>query len=91
MVLSYWASMERARIDCTSMAICSKELGKGGMKIVGDERGNDILIAIRNDKEVAGTCGRKVVLPARTGEDARLGTIGTRSLSFSFSIHGFGF
>ena len=58
------------------------------MEVIGDKRGNVIFFAIRNDKKVAGTCGCKVILPARTREDIRLGTIGTRGASFGISIHG---
>jgi len=71
------------------MTIRGKEFGKGGMEVVRDKGGNDVLIAIRNDKKVAGACGCEVIPPAGTGKDTRLGAIGTWSAFFSVSIHSF--
>ena len=89
MVLPNWMSMKWARVDCTATTIRGEELGEGGVKIIRDEGGDDILFTIRNDKKVAGACGCKIIPPAGTREDARLGTIGTWSLSLSISIYSF--
>ena len=61
------------------------------MKIIRDEGGDDVLFAVRNNKEVVGACFSEVVLPPRAWEDAWLRTIGTWSLSFGISIHSFEF
>ena len=78
-------------MDCAAATVCGKELGESGMEIIRNKGGNDVLLAIGNDKEVAGACGCEVILPAGAGENTRLGTIGTRSLSLCVSICGFGF
>jgi len=90
-VVSNWMGMKRARVDCATMAVSGKELGKGGMEIVGNERGNNIFFAIWDDKEMASTGGVEVVLPSRTWVNSWLGTVGTGSASFYVSIHGFSF
>jgi len=79
--------MKRTRVDCATVAISSKEFGKGGVEIVGDEGGDDILFAIRDDKEMAGSDSVKVVLPSRPWVDSWLRAVGTRSPSFYVSIH----
>jgi len=79
--------MKGVRVDGTTMSISSKELGKGGVEIVRNKRGDDVLVAIRNDKKVARTHGIKVVLPSQAGEHTWLRAGGTRSASFCFSIH----
>ena len=86
MVLPNWASMKGARMDCTSTTICSKEFWKGGVEVIRDEGGDNILFTIGNDKKVVGACLSKVILPSGTWEDAWLRTIRTRGLSFSISV-----
>jgi len=86
-VLSNWASVKRTRVDHTTVAISSKEFGKGGMEIVGDEGGDDVLFTIRDDKEMAGSDSVKVVLPSGSWVDSWLRAVGTGSLSFYVSIH----
>jgi len=90
-VLSNWASVKRTRVDCATAAISSEEFRKGGVEIVGDEGGNDVLFAIRDDKEMAGSDSVKVVLPSRPWVDSWLRAVGTRSLSFYVSVHRFCF
>ena len=86
-MLPNWASVKRTRVDHATAAISSKKFGKGGMEIVGDEGGDDVLFAIRDDKEMAGPDGVKVVLPSGPWVDFWLRAIGTRSLSFYVSVH----
>jgi len=89
-VLSNWASMKRTGVDCTTTAVSSKEFGKGGMEVVRDEGGDDVLFAIRDDKEVAGPDGVEVVLPSRTWVHSWLGTVRAWGSPFCISIHRFG-
>jgi len=91
MVLPNWASMKRTGVDCAAMAISGKEFGKGGVEVVGDEGGDNVLFAIGDDKEMMGANGVKVVLPSRARENARLRTSRARSAFFSFCIHSLGF
>jgi len=83
--------MKRARVDCATMAISGKELRKGGVEVIGDEGGNNILFAIWDDKEVASADGVEVVLPSRTWVYPWLGAVGTGSASFYVSVHGLSF
>jgi len=78
-------------VDCATAAISSKKFRKGGVEIVGDEGGDDVLFAIRDDKEMAGSNGIKVVLPSRPWVDSWLRAVGTRSPSFYVSVHRFCF
>jgi len=78
-------------VDCATTTISGKKLGKGGVEIVGNEQGDNIFFAIWDDKEVASTSGVEVILPSRTRVDSWLGTVGTGSMSFYVSIHGFHF
>jgi len=45
-VVAYRASMKRARVDSAATTISGKEFGKGGIKIVRNEGGDNILFAI---------------------------------------------
>jgi len=83
--------MKRMGVDRATSAISSEELGKGGVEIVGDEGGDDVLFAIRDDEEMVGPNGVKVVLPSRTWVHSWLGTIGAWGPSFCISVHHFGF
>ena len=87
MVLSDWASVKRTRMDCAATTISGKEFGKSGVEIIRDEGGNDIFFAIRDDKEMAGTNGVKIVLPSWTWVNAWLGTVGTGSLFLYLNVH----
>ena len=78
-------------MDRTTMAISSKEFGKGGVEIIRDEGGNDVLFAIRDDKEMAGPDGVKVVLPSRTWVYSWLGAARAWGLFFYISVHRFSF
>jgi len=88
-VLSNGTGVKGARVDGTTTSISGKELGKGHVEVVGDEGGNDVLIAIRDNKEVTRTNGVEVVLPAGTRKYTRLRACGTGSMSFYISIHYF--
>jgi len=90
-VLSDGMGVKGARVDGTTASISGKELGEGCMEVVGDEGGNDVLIAIRNNEEVTRTNGVEVVLPARTRKHTWLGTCGTRGMFLCVSVHRFGF
>jgi len=74
-------------VDHATAAISSKEFGKGGVEIIGDEGGDDVLFAIRDDKEMAGPDGVEVVLPSGPWVDSWLRAVGTRSPSFYISVH----
>jgi len=87
MVLSDRMSMKGARVDGPTTSIGGKEFGKGGVEVVRNKGGDDVLVAIRNDKEVAGANGIEIVLPSRTRVYAWLRASGTGSVSFCVSIH----
>jgi len=89
--LPNWASVKGARVNGATMAIGGKELRKGGVEVIRNKGGDDILFIIRDNKEVAGACCGKIVPPARTRENARLGTSRTGSALFSLSVPSFGF
>jgi len=91
MVVTNRASMKRTGMDSTTTTISGKKFGEGGMEIIRNEGGDNILFTIRNDKEVVSAGGSKVVLPSWTGEDTRLGAVGTGSLSFGVDFHSFYF
>jgi len=80
-------SMKRVRVDDTATTVGGKEFREGGMEIIRDEGGDDILFSIGDNKEMASAGGIEVVLPSRTWEDAWLRTTRTGSMSFSVSIH----
>ena len=91
MVLSNRMSMKGARVDGTTASIGGKEFGKGGVEVIGNEGGDDVLVAIRNDKKVVGANGIEIVFPSWTRVYTRLRASGTRSASFCVSIHHLGF
>ena len=78
-------------MDCATMAISSEEFRKGGMEIVRDEGGDDVLFAIRDDKEMAGPDSVEVVLPSRTWVYSWLGTVRAWGSPFYVSVHHFSF
>ena len=86
-VVSDWVSMERAGMNCATVAVSSKKFGEGGMEIVGDEGGNNVFLAIGDNKEMASANGVEVVLPSGTWVDSWLRTIGTGSSSLYVSVH----
>jgi len=87
MVLSDRTSMKGARVDSTTASIGGKKFGKGGVKVVRNEGGNDIFIAIRNDKKVASANCIEIVFPSQTRMNTWLRTSRARSASFCVSIH----
>jgi len=89
MVLPNGAGMKRTRVDCAAAAVSSEEFRKGGMEIIRDKGGDDILFAIRDDKEVTGPDGVEVVLPSRTWIHSGLGTVRAWGPSFYISVHCF--
>ena len=87
MVLSYRIGMKGARVDGATASIGGKELGKGHVKVIGNEGGNDVLITIRNDKKVTCTNGVEIVLPSQARKYTWLGAGRTGSTSLCISIH----
>ena len=87
MVLSDRMSMKGARVDGTTASIGGKEFRKGGVEVIRNKGGNDVLVAIWNDKKVASANGIKIFFPSQTGMYAWLRTSGTGSASFCVSIH----
>jgi len=77
-------------VNRAASSIGGKELGECCVKVVRNKRGNDVFIAVGNDKKVACADGVKVVLPAWAREYTRLRAGRTRSVSFCISIHCFG-
>jgi len=73
-----------------AMSIGGEEFRKGGVEVVGDEGGDNVLFTVRNDEKVAGTNSVKVVLPPRSWVNSWLRTIGTRGASLCVSVPCFG-
>ena len=88
-VVPYGSGMERMGMDGAATTVGGKEFWECGIEVVGNEGGDNVLIAIGNDKEMTGARGCKIVFPARAWEYARLRTTGTGGLSFGVSVHGF--
>jgi len=86
-VLSDRTSVKGARVDGTTTSISGKEFRKGGVNVVRNKGGDDILVTVRNDEKVARANGIEVVLPSRTWEHTWLRASGTGSVSFCVSIH----
>ena len=82
---------EGARVDGTTTSDSGEEFRKGGVEIVGNEQGDNVLFAIGDNEKVAGAHSVEVVLPSGTREDARLGTCWTRSAFLGLFVHGVGF
>ena len=89
-MLPNWASVKGARVNGTATTVSGKEFREGGVKVIRDEGGDDIFVAIWNDKEVTCTNGIKVVLPSRAREYTWLRASRTWSTSFCISVHRFG-
>jgi len=89
-VLSDGMGVKGARVDGAATSISGEELREGSMEVVGDERGDDVLLAIRNDKEVTCTNSVEVVLPARARKYIWLGASRTGGTPLYVSIHRFG-
>ena len=90
MVLSDRMSVKRARVDGATASVSGQEFGEGRVKVIGNEGGNDVLIAIRDDKKVTCTNGVEVVLPSRARKYTWLRAGGTGSMSLCISVHCFG-
>ena len=90
MVLSDRTGVKGARVDGATASVSGKELGKGGVKVIGDEGGDDILITVRNNNEVTRTNGIEIVFPSWAWEYTRLRAGGTWSTSLCISIHHLG-
>ena len=88
MVLPNSASIKGVGMNAAATTIGGKELREGSMEIVRDDGGNNVFLAIWDDKKVASTGGVEVVLPSRTWVDSWLRTVGTGSAPFSISVHG---
>jgi len=70
-------------VDCAATTISSKEFGKGSVEVVRNKRDNDILFTVGDNEEMTGPNSVKVIFPPRARENARLETIGARSMSRS--------
>jgi len=88
-VLSDGMGMKGVRVDGAATSIGGKEFGEGSVKVVGDKGGDDVLVAIWNDKKVMRTDGVEVVLPSRAREHAWLRTCGTGGTPLCISVHRF--
>jgi len=86
-VLSDGTGMKGMRVDGTTASISGEELGKGGMKVIGNEGGDNVLVTVRNDKKVMHTNGVEVVLPSWARKYTWLRASGTGSASLCISIH----
>ena len=96
MVLSNGTGVKGARVDSAATSISGEELGEGCVEVVKDKGGNDVLIAVGDDKKVTRTNGIKVVLPTRAREYTWLRACRARSMSLCvsvpcFSLQRFGF
>jgi len=89
-VLSNGTGVKGTRVDGATASISSEKFGKGGVEVVGNEGGDDVFIAVGNDKEVMRANCVEIVLPPRTRKYAWLRASGTGSASLCVSIHGFG-
>ena len=90
-VLPNGVSIERMGMDSTATTISGKKFGEGGVEVIGNEGGDNVLFTVGDNKKVVGTHSVKVVLPSRTRENTRLGTVRTWSMPLNISFHGFGF
>jgi len=86
-VLSDRTGMKGTRVDSATTSIGGEELRKGGVKVVRSKQGNDVLVTIRNDKEMMRTNSVEVVFPSRAWKYTRLRAGRTRSMFFCPSIH----
>ena len=90
MVLSNQTGMKGTRVNGAATSVGGEELGKGGVKIVGNEGRNNVLVAVRDDKKETRTNGVEVVLPSWAREYTWLRASGTWCMSLCISIHCFG-
>ena len=65
MVLSDGTGVKGARVDGATTSIGGEELGKGCVKVIGNEGGNNVLVTVMDDNKVMRTNGVEVVLPSR--------------------------
>jgi len=89
-VLSNGTGVKGTRVNSATASIGGEELGKGGVKVVGNEGRNDVLVAVRNNEEMTCTDGVEVVLPSWAREYTWLRASGTWSTSLCISVHCFG-
>ena len=90
MVLSDGMGVKGARVNGATASVGGKEFRESSVEVIGDKGGDDVFVAIRNDKKVTRTDGIEVVLPSRARKYTWLRTCGTRSMSLYVSIHCFG-
>ena len=90
-VLSNWTSIKGTGVDHAATAVSGKKFGIGGMEVIGDEGGNYVFLAVRDDKEVASTSTIEVVLPPGARVNSWLRAVGTGSVSLCVSVPYFGF
>ena len=58
--------MERPRANSAPMPLGYQELWKGTIKVIRDEWGDSILLAVGDDKKVLGSSGIPIIAPARS-------------------------
>ena len=76
--------MERARVNGAAQSSCCQEFRKGGIEVVRNEGGNDILFSVGDDEKVSSAGGVPVVAPSWTRKPTGLGSV--RSWSGVFLI-----
>ena len=89
MVLSDRTGVKGARVDGATVSVGGEEFRKSGVEVVRNKGGDDVLVAIRNDKKVMRTNSVEVVLPARARKHTWLRACGTGSTSLCVSVHRF--
>ena len=67
--------MERPRMNGASMPLGRQKLQKGAVKVIGDERGDGVLLAIGDNKKVASSSGIPVIMPSGSWKHTGLRTI----------------
>ena len=90
MVLSDGTGVQGVRVDGATTSIGGEELGKGCVKVIGNEGRNDVLVAVRDDKKVTRTNSVEVVLPSGARKYTWLRAGGTGSTSLCISVYCFG-
>jgi len=86
MVLSNGTGMKGVRVDSAAMSISGKEFREGRVEVVGNEGGDDILIAVGNNKKVTHTNRVEIVLPTWSREYTWLRACRAWSMSLCVSV-----
>jgi len=89
-VLSNGTGMKGARMNGATVSIGSEKFRESHVEVIGNERGDNVLFTVRDNKEMMRTNGVKIVFPTRARVYAWLRAHGTWSTSLCVSIHRFG-